>query len=182
MPVTLYFAILEFSCPEIVFLSLPQRLPDGLVTSSLVLILISAIFTIFTLRECFILCYQQIMHIHGCLARSALREHFHKVLRETLQQLYIVLKETLYRLYLALRELLHWTYHMLTFNATCRQFVGFTTIPASTIDMIYANATLFFDTDSSFWVCNNLATGQIYAMTSHYFQKSLLLQFIWLVQ
>ncbi len=27
--------------------------------------------------------------------------------------------------------------------------------------LIYANATLFFDTNSSFWVCNNSATGHI---------------------
>jgi hypothetical protein len=26
---------------------------------------------------------------------------------------------------------------------------------------IYANATSFFDTDSSFWVCDNSATGHI---------------------
>jgi hypothetical protein len=32
MPMTLYFAILEFSCPNIVFSSLPQCPPDGFIT------------------------------------------------------------------------------------------------------------------------------------------------------
>jgi hypothetical protein len=36
MPMTLYFSILTFSCPDIVILSLPQRPPDGFITSSIV--------------------------------------------------------------------------------------------------------------------------------------------------
>jgi hypothetical protein len=34
-------------------------------------------------------------------------------------------------------------------------------IPVSTMAMIYAKTTSFFDTDSSFWVCNNSATDHI---------------------
>ena len=32
MPMTLYFAVCEFSCPEIVFAYLPRRPPDGILT------------------------------------------------------------------------------------------------------------------------------------------------------
>jgi hypothetical protein len=46
MPITLHFAILKFSCPDIVFLSLPRRPPDGLITSSLVFMLMLLIFII----------------------------------------------------------------------------------------------------------------------------------------
>jgi hypothetical protein len=34
-------------------------------------------------------------------------------------------------------------------------------ISSSTMTRIYANATSFFDKDSSFWVCDNSATGHI---------------------
>jgi len=47
------------------------------------------------------------------------------------------------------------------FSANCTQLVGFTMIPSATMHRIYANATSFFDTDSSFWVCDNSATGHI---------------------
>ncbi len=50
---------------------------------------------------------------------------------------------------------------MHTSSATHTRLVGFTIIPASTLATIYANAMLFFDTDSSFWVCNNSATDHI---------------------
>ena len=40
MPMMLHSAILEFSCPEIVFLSLPKRPPDGFIPSFMVLLLI----------------------------------------------------------------------------------------------------------------------------------------------
>ncbi len=80
MPMTLHFVILEFSCPDIVFLSLPRCPPDGLITSSLVLMLISSIFTIITTHICIQLSLQQIKRIQVTL--SALRELFHMVLRE----------------------------------------------------------------------------------------------------
>ncbi len=67
MPMTLCFAILEFSCPKIVFLALPQCLQDGYITSFVVLILISTIFTIITTHTCSLLSYQRIK----CLTRSA---------------------------------------------------------------------------------------------------------------
>jgi len=48
MPMMLHFAIHEFSCPEIVFISLPKRPPDRFITSFMVLLLITTIFTIIT--------------------------------------------------------------------------------------------------------------------------------------
>jgi hypothetical protein len=60
---------------------------------------------------------------------------------------------------LILRELLHQIPYALTFSTTHTKLVGFTTNPSPTMARIYVNATLSFDTDSSFWVCNNSATG-----------------------
>ncbi len=39
--------------------------------------------------------------------------------------------------------------------------MGFTTFAFSTLDSVNENTTTSFDTDSSFWVCDNLATGHI---------------------
>ena len=50
MPMMLHFAILELSCPEIIFVSLPKRPPDRFITSFMVLLLITTIFTIITTR------------------------------------------------------------------------------------------------------------------------------------
>jgi hypothetical protein len=52
MPMTLYFAICNFSCPEIVFASLPRRPPDGILTTFIVSTFIGFIFGIMTLRAC----------------------------------------------------------------------------------------------------------------------------------
>jgi hypothetical protein len=157
MPMTLYFAIIELSCPEIVFLSLPRHPSDGFITSFVVLILITTIFTIIMTRTCLSLSHQRIK----LLTRSAQMEQFRKILRETPPRIHRVLRETPHRLDLILRELLCWTPKTLTFSANCTRLVGLTTMPSSTMTQIYANAISFFDTDSSFWVCNNSATGHI---------------------
>jgi hypothetical protein len=44
MPGTLYFAVCEFSCPEIIFFKLPWRPPNGFVTSTLAMALIFSTF------------------------------------------------------------------------------------------------------------------------------------------
>jgi hypothetical protein len=80
-------------------------------------------------------------------------------LRETLWRIHIVLRETPCRLHLILREIHRRIPYTLTFSANRTRLVRFTTIPSSTMTGIYANATSFFDMDSSFWVCNNSATG-----------------------
>ena len=113
MPMTLHFAIIELSCLEIVFLSLPRRPPDGFITSFVVLILISMIFTIITTCTCLLLSHQQIKRI----TRSALREQFHKILRETPQRICRGLRETQHRLDLILRELFCWIPQTLIFSA-----------------------------------------------------------------
>jgi hypothetical protein len=155
MPMTVYFEILELSCPDIVCLSLPRCPPDLFITSFVVLILISTIITIIMTRTCLLLSYQRIK----CLTRSAPREQFQMILRETPWRIHIVLRETPHRLDLILREFYHWIPHTLPFSANCTQLVGFTTIPSSTMTWIYANAMSFIDTDSSFCVCNFSATG-----------------------
>ncbi len=58
MPMTLYFAICEYSCPEIVFGFLPRRPPKGMFTSFIILSFIGFIFAAMTIRTCFRLsCY-----------------------------------------------------------------------------------------------------------------------------
>ncbi len=121
----------------------------------MVLILTSTIFTIITTCTCLLLSYQQTK----CLTRSALREQFQMTQRETPWRIHIVLREILCRLDLILRELHCWIPHTLTFSANCTRLVQFTTIPSSTMTRIYANTMSFIDTDSSFLVCNNSATG-----------------------
>ena len=157
MPMTLNFAIHEFSCPEIVFLSLPRRPPDGFITSFMVSLLITTIFTIITTRTCLSLSYRRMV----CLTRPILLERYHKILREAPMQIHRILREIPNRLDLILRELFRWILQTLMFSANRTRLVVFTTIPSATMDQIYANATSFFDTDSSFWVCDNSATGHI---------------------
>ena len=53
MPMTLYFAICEYSCPEIIFSSLPRRPPDGIFTSFIISSFIGFIFAAMTIRTCF---------------------------------------------------------------------------------------------------------------------------------
>jgi hypothetical protein len=148
MPMTLHFAILEFSCPDIVFLSLPRCPPDGLITSSLVLILISSIITINMTCICIQLSLQQMKCIQ--VTQSALRELFHTVLREAPT-----------RFYLIRREHLHCVSNIVSFSATNTQLIGLTKIPSLLMTQIYATVISSFDTDSSFWVCDNSATGHI---------------------
>jgi hypothetical protein len=73
----------------------------------------------------------------------------------------MVLREAPTRFYLILREHLHCVTHIVSFNVTRTQLIGLTTIPSSLMTQIYATAISSFDTDSSFWVCNNSATGHI---------------------
>jgi hypothetical protein len=84
MPMTLHFAILESSCPEIVFLPLPQHPPDGLITSFVVLIMISMIFTIIMTITCFKISYQGMKQIQNITS----------ILREIPQKVKMLLSET----------------------------------------------------------------------------------------
>ncbi len=53
MPMTLYFAICQFSAPDTVFLTLPRMPPKGIITSILVKFIITGIFGIITARSCY---------------------------------------------------------------------------------------------------------------------------------
>jgi hypothetical protein len=157
MPMTLHFAILEFSCQEIVFLSLLRRPPDGFITSFVVSLLITTIFTIITTRTCLSLSYRRMVST----TTPILLEQYHKILREAPTQIRRILREIPNRLNLILRELFCLILQTLTLGENCTRLFGFTTIPSATMNQIHLNVTSFFDTDSSFWVCDNSATGHI---------------------
>jgi hypothetical protein len=59
MPMTIYFAICQFSCPDIVFSDLPWMPPKGIITHILLSTLITGIFGIITLCTCFSLTKQK---------------------------------------------------------------------------------------------------------------------------
>jgi len=61
MPMTIYFAICEFSCPDIVFSDLPRMPPKGIITHTLLSILITGIFGVMTLRVCVALTKQKLV-------------------------------------------------------------------------------------------------------------------------
>jgi hypothetical protein len=73
----------------------------------------------------------------------------------------MLLSETPQRLDFILRELFSQMHQVLPSSTTRAQLVGFTTIPSSAMTQIYANAMSFFNADSSFWVCDNSATGHV---------------------
>ncbi len=53
MPITLHFAICNFSYPEIVFSSLPRCPPDGIIMAFIILVFIGSIFIVMAIRTCF---------------------------------------------------------------------------------------------------------------------------------
>jgi hypothetical protein len=53
MPMTLYFAICKYSCPEIVFSLLLRRPPDGIIMAFVILVFIGSIFGIIAIQTCF---------------------------------------------------------------------------------------------------------------------------------
>jgi hypothetical protein len=61
MPMTIYFAICQFSCPDIVFCELPRMPPKGIITHVLLSTLITGIFGIITLRTCVSLTKQKLV-------------------------------------------------------------------------------------------------------------------------
>jgi hypothetical protein len=52
MPMTLYFAICKYSCPEIVFSLLLKQPPDGIITVFIISALIGSIFSIMMIQTC----------------------------------------------------------------------------------------------------------------------------------
>jgi hypothetical protein len=53
MPITLHFAICNFSCPENVFSSLPRQPPDRIITAFITFVFIGSIFSLMAIQTCF---------------------------------------------------------------------------------------------------------------------------------
>ena len=127
MPMTLYFAICNFSCPDIVFLALPKMPPKGVITAFVVRAIITLFFGRIVLRT--------------SIRLASLR----------VRQMKCPLWKDIVRLSSFLREA--------TSRATslCMTIAAHSTLAASA----HLSDLSFFDTDSSFWVCDNSATGHI---------------------
>jgi hypothetical protein len=80
------------------------------------------------------------------------------VMRELTQKKY--LKDAFQQLYLTLKELV-WTMTQISTKASRVRLLGLTTLPSSILTQAFASEVIPFDTDSSFWVCDNSATGHI---------------------
>ncbi len=159
MPMTLYFAINEFSCPEIVFSKLPWRPPNGFITSILAMALIFSIFSVITICTCSRLNFMRLRQIK--ITRMILREPLHNTylaMRELTQKK--SLKDAFRQLYLILKELVRKMTRIST-KASCIRLLGLTTLPLPILTQDFASEVIPFDTDSSFWVCDNSATGHI---------------------
>jgi hypothetical protein len=73
MPMTLYFAICRYSCPKFVFLFLPRRPPDGILTSFIISGFIGFIFATMTVRTCFKLSSSSLRNILMAKVQAAIR-------------------------------------------------------------------------------------------------------------
>ncbi len=176
---TLYFAINEFSCPEIVFSKLPWHPPNGLITSILAMALIFSIFSVIAIRTCSCLSFMRLRQIK--ITRMILRETLHSiylVMRELSQKR--SLKDAFHQLYLILRELVLKMTRILT-KASCIRLLSLTTLPLSILTQAFASEvfyliqTLHFGSVIIWW----LGT---FATTSLYCQENLPLHFILLGQ
>jgi hypothetical protein len=211
MPMTLYFAICRFSCPDIVFSDLPRMPPKGMITNTLLSILITGIFGVMTLRVCVALTKQKLV------AEIRAIRWTDRLIQSAAHQLPINdqptlpqsswddgMRTTIKSMALALRRLPFWmrdfvsivlatefslsnarnSCGILYLRLSCvkvtflREFgkclhkffscemldsvhafplLAYTTMA----DRLTHNPLSSFDTDSSFWVCDNSATGHI---------------------
>ncbi len=126
MPMTLYFAICNFSCPDIVFSALPRMPPKGVITA-------------FIVRAIIIMFFGRIV-LQTSIRLASLR----------VRQMKCLLWKDIVWLSYFLRESTSHAMSLFTIAA-------YSTLAASS----QLNGLSFFDTDSSFWVCNNSATGHI---------------------
>jgi hypothetical protein len=140
MPMTFHFATCKFLCPEIVFFKLPRRPPNGFITSFLAMTLISTIFMVIIIHSCNCIFIHRLKHIK--VTKAILRELPLKMIR-------------------ILREYTQISTWDSSFKATCTMLHGFATLPSLILTQVCASRMIPFDTDSSFWVCNNLANGHI---------------------
>jgi hypothetical protein len=75
-----------------------------------------------------------------------------------------ILRETLLKVFSFIRKMLSLFLkvpHNILFGTTFTHFYGFTTLAYSMLTQAHANMMSSLDTDLSFWVCDNLATGHI---------------------
>ena len=204
MLMTIYFAICQFSCPDIVFSELPRKPPKGIITHVLLSTLITWIFGIITLRTCVSLTKQKLVaeirairwidrliksetshlptdnvlprswddgmrssitSMASILRRSPLLIlDFVRLLAAGKLTLCVARKYFVHlwsRIFLFLREFRK-CLHKFFVRETIECVHAFTVIAHTTMaDLSTLNPLSSFDTDSSFWVCDNSATGHI---------------------
>jgi hypothetical protein len=130
MQMTLYFAICHFSCPDLVFKTIPHHLPGSFIMDGFAISIILVIFRIITIRA-----WIRLINLSS---------------RQFLQRL-------------ILREMC--TYHTNNrlidqCNHTVNSLKNLAAYATADSD-IEGDTMISFDTDSSFWVCDNAATGHI---------------------
>jgi hypothetical protein len=223
MPMTLYFAICKYLCPEIVFLLLPRWPPDGIITAFVILVLIGSIFGIIAIPTCFNISIYSVQKslvakikatirhtdkpIEFATADNTIRYPWHDGFRNLVESIALMLcqfpttvptaiprftraimfrfhffcltmriliadtvfscKFMIQRISLVLREsvqlLREFLMHLriILLRDTIHTLNGFTTFAYSTLASVHENTMTSFNIDSSFWVCDNLATGHI---------------------
>jgi hypothetical protein len=229
MPITLHFAICNFSCPEIVFSSLPRRPPDGIIMAFIILVFIGSIFSVMAKGTCFNITVHSLQIFLVAEIKATLRHTnrpiefrtannhtckmdttkylWHNGFQSLIKSIALALhlspttiptaiprltwpimfqvqvfclttrilfgnavfsrKFMIQRLSLIMREsiqlLMEFFKHFQKILAcnTMHTLNGFTTFAYSTLASVHENTMTSFDTDSSFWVCDNSATGHI---------------------
>ena len=211
MPMTIYFAICQFSCPDIVFSDLPRMPPKGIITHTLLSILITGIFGVMTLRVCVALTKQKLVaEIRAIrwtdrLIQSAAHQlpiddqpiipqsSWDDGMRTTIKSMALTLLRLSFRMWDFVSIVLSAKLSLLNVRNSCgilylrisciemtflREFGkrlhkffsretldyvhAFTILTHTTIaDQLTHDPLSSFDTDSSFWVCDNSATGHI---------------------
>jgi hypothetical protein len=130
------------------------------ITLTFAMALIFSIFSVITICTCSWLCFTQLRQI----------KIKHTILRETLFRPYLVLRELSQKITLRVtpqmicliwRELAQKLIRISTLEASCTRLLGLTTLPLSILTQVFASELIPFNTDSSFWVCDNSATGHI---------------------
>ena len=125
MPMTLFFAICNFSCPDIFFSALPKIPPKGVITVFIVRAIITMFFGQIVLRTSIRLAHLPVRQMKCPSWKDIVR--LSSFLRES-------------------------TSHHAT--SLCMTIAAHLTLAA----LAHLSDLSFFDTDSSFWVCDNSRT------------------------
>ena len=195
MPMTIYFAICQFSCPDIVFLKLPRKPPNGIITSALVRVIIAGIFSVITFQTCIRITKLSFASEIKAMIRRRISKSIRAELETSSPALIwdlvndtkITISNTRRSCILLCRELISARYkiprricqgllsvqvrilreirtlpHFFSLERTLPLVQVFTAFAHSTLtDLTSIDPLSSFDTDSSFWVCDNSATGHI---------------------